>query len=355
MIDITLRDFLEIMAITVIGIFLLKIISIVFQKIILKTRKTGTLWDDVVIEFIKKIIQFSIISIIFYYIMKEVDNETLSQALEIALIFLAGYLAVSIVTFILDLLKDSLIKESETRLDDLVFPMLKTGVSIVIYLIVLLIALDQLGYNVSGLLAGMGIAGIAVSLAAKDSLSNVIAGILLLMDKPFLPGDRIELWNAPPNQATWGDVVEVGLRSTKIKTTDNITVIVPNAELIKRDIINYTEGSPKIRLRIPTNVSYGSNLAQVEKVLISTVADLEGIEKIPEPQVVVTEFGDSSINIELRVWIGDAKTRRSLQDEINRRIKIEFEKSSIEIPYPQQDVYLKEMAPPDTDRTSSPR
>jgi small-conductance mechanosensitive channel len=354
MVDMTLRDILEIVAIAGIGILLLKVISTVFQKIILRTRKTGTLWDDIVFEFIKKMIQFSIVSIIFYYIMEEVDNEHISQAMEIILIFLAGYLAVSIITFVLDMLKDYLIKESETRLDDLVFPMLKTGVSIIVYLIALLISMDQLGYNVSGLLAGMGIAGIAVSLAAKDSLSNVIAGILLLMDKPFLPGDRIELWNAPPNQATWGDIMEVGLRSTKIKTTDNITIIVPNAELIKRDIINYTEGSPKIRLRIPTNVSYSSNLAQVEKVLINSVKELEGIEDIPEPQVVVTEFGDSSINIELRVWIRDAKTRRSLQDEINRRIKIEFEKSSIEIPYPQHDVYLKEMAPPDTDHTSSP-
>ncbi|MBU7044341.1 MAG: mechanosensitive ion channel family protein [Theionarchaea archaeon] len=352
MIDVTLRNVLEIIAVAAGGILSLKAVSVIFRKISSRTQKTDTLWDDIVFEFVKKLVQFSIISAVFYFIMSKVDNTTISQFLEIVLIFLAAYLAIHVITFIMDLFKNVLIKESETRLDDLVFPMLKTGLSIGVYLIALLISLDQLGYNVSGLLAGMGIAGIAVSLAAKDSLSNVIAGILLLMDKPFLPGDRIELWNAPPNQATWGDVVEVGLRSTKIMTTDNITIIVPNSELMKRDIINYTEGSSMIRLRIPASVSYDSNLVEVEKVLINTLIDIKGIEKIPEPQVVVTEFGDSSINVELRVWISDAKSRRSLQDEINRRIKMEFEKSSIEIPYPKRDLYVKEMNSPHTDTES---
>jgi small-conductance mechanosensitive channel len=163
-----------------------------------------------------------------------------------------------------------------------------------------------------------------------------------LLDRPFLPGDRVELWSSPPNQATWGDIVEVGLRSTKIKTTDNITIIIPNSLVMSRDIINYTEGSPSIRLRIPVGVSYESDLATVEKVLINTIKDIEGILDTPEPKVVVKEFGDSSINVELRVWLKNAKDRREIQDEINRRIKIEFENSSIEMPYPTREIYIRE-------------
>jgi MscS family membrane protein len=199
-----------------------------------------------------------------------------------------------------------------------------------------------LGYNVTALLAGMGIAGIAVSLAAKDSVSSIIAGILLAVSKPFVPGDRIEIWNPPPNQSTWGDVVEVGLRSTKVRTTDSITIIIPNSQLMNRDIINYTEGSPTMRLRVPISVSYRSDLESVEKVLIALAGGIEGVLQDPAPRVLVDQFGDSSINMELRVWIDNAKRRTTIIDQINRRIKVEFEKSSIEIPYPKRDIYIKE-------------
>jgi small-conductance mechanosensitive channel len=93
-----------------------------------------------------------------------------------------------------------------------------------------LLALDVLGINVVPFVAGAGVVGIAVGFAAKDTLSNLIAGVLLIMDRPFEVGDRIEVWSAPKNSATWGDVIDIGLRATKIKTTDNIVIIIPNNE-----------------------------------------------------------------------------------------------------------------------------
>lgn len=330
-----------------VSIFLAGLLSLYFSStlfIYLKkfTRKTVTVWDDILFEILKRITQFFIVAALFYYSIQIADHETVTNILQVILIFLGGYLTVKAITFVLDTAQQTLVEESKTKLDDLVFPMLAKIVAVSIYIIALLISLDYLGYNITALLAGMGIVGIAVSLAAKDSLSNIIAGVLLLLDRPFLPGDRVELWSSPPNQATWGDIEEVGLRSTKIRTTDNITIIIPNSLMMSRDIINYTEGSPSIRLRIPVGVSYESNLATVEKVLITAVKDIEGIQDNPEPKVVVKEFGDSTINVELRVWIENAKKRRPIQDEINRRIKIEFEKSSIEMPYPTTDVYIKE-------------
>ncbi|MBU7045456.1 MAG: mechanosensitive ion channel family protein [Theionarchaea archaeon] len=340
MFNVSLPDILKTAAVFLGGVFMLKVSSIIFT-FIKRTYKIATLWDTAKIEVAQRAVQFIIVAVIFYYIIGKAEHDIVTTGLEIALIFLGGYLSAKGVTSLLDLFHETLVKESQIK-HDLVLPLVAKLLSIFIYVVALLISLHYLGYNVTALLAGMGIAGIALSLAAKDSISNIISGILLVLDKPFVPGDRIEIWNPPPRQGTWGDVVSVGLRSTKIKTTDNITIIVPNSQLMTRDIINYTEGSPRIRLRIPVDVSYRSDLETVEKVLLDLVKGTEGLSETPEPRVVMMGFSDSSIHLELRIWIDDAKKRRRIQDTINRRIKSEFEKLSIEIPYPKRDVYIKE-------------
>lgn len=323
------------------GLFLLKLSSVLCLYVKKHTKKTETLWDDAVFEVFKRGTQFIIVAAVFYYLMNVIDHDIVTTLLEIILIFLGAYISVKVIDFLLQTFQKSVIKESKTKLDDLVFPMLAKIAKVSIYLIAGLISLDHIGYDITALLAGMGIAGIAVSLAAKDSISNAIAGIFLMLDRPFLPGDRIELWDSPPHQATWGDVVEIGLRSTEIKTTDNITIIIPNGQLMNRDIINYTRHSSTIRIRIPVGVSYQCNLKTVKKVLIDSIKGIDGIIDNPGPQVVVKEFGDSSINVELRVWIKNAKKRRVIQDEINSKIKLEFEKSSIEMPYPRTDIHVE--------------
>ncbi len=342
MIDTSLREAAETAGILFIGVILLKLSSTAFTSIKNRTRKTATIWDDVVFEVFKRIAQFSIVTVVVLYFIRLIDHATVTTLLEIGLTVLGAYLAARAINYSFNSFQKHMVTESRTKLDDLVFPLLANIASVVIYLIALLIILDHLGYDVTALVAGMGIAGIAISLAAKDSISNAIAGIFLVLDKPFLPGDRIELWNPPPNQATWGDVVEIGLRSTKVKTTDNITIIIPNSQLMTRDIINYTQDASNIRIRIPVGVSYDSNLTTVAKVLTRTVKGIEGVLEDPGPQVVVKRFGDSSIDVELRVWIKSAKERRRIQDEINREIKIEFEQSSIEMPYPQREVRIRE-------------
>lgn len=341
MFTITVSEIVEIVIISVSGIILLRLSSIMFKYVRMHVPKM-TLWGHVQVEIYKRVTQFIIVAAVFYYIITLKQHKTITMILEVLLVFVGAYLCAKVATLILELLSGMSVKEPQVTPSDLRFPMLSKLASIFIYSVAVLISLHYLGYNVTALLAGMGIAGIGLSLAAKDSLSNVIAGILLVLDKPFVPGDRIEIWNPPPNQSTWGDVMEVGLRSTKVRTTDNITIIIPNSQLMNRDIINYTQDSPSMRLRIPVSVSYESNLETVEKVLISAVKGIEGILDSPPPQVIVNEFGESSINVEVRVWIDHAKRRRTVQDQINRSIKLEFEKSSIEIPYPKRDVYIKE-------------
>jgi small-conductance mechanosensitive channel len=189
--------------------------------------------------------------------------------------------------------------------------------------------------------AGLGIVGLAIGLAAKDTIANVIAGISIMIDRPFVVGDRIELWSAPKQAATWGDVMEIGLRSTKIRTTDNILLIIPNSEIARRDIINYTTISQDIRVRIPVGIAYEADAKKAEKIILDIAKNTEGVLKEPASVVVMQAFGASSIDLELRVWIDNARNRKNIMSTLGKGIKKAFDEQGIEIPYPRRHVILE--------------
>jgi small-conductance mechanosensitive channel len=162
-------------------------------------------------------------------------------------------------------LQSRVVHKTDTKIDDIIFDLLVRFSNFIIYIVAIVIALDLLGINVVPFVAGAGIAGVAIGFAAKDTLSNLIAGVLLIIDRPFEVGDRIEVWNAPTGSSTWGDVIDIGLRATKIKTTDNIIIIIPNNEIMLRDIINYTIISENIRIRINIGIAYDANLQKAKK------------------------------------------------------------------------------------------
>ncbi|MCP4681542.1 MAG: mechanosensitive ion channel family protein, partial [Desulfobacterales bacterium] len=189
--------------------------------------------------------------------------------------------------------------------------------------------------------AGAGVAGIAIGFAAKDTLSNLIAGILLIMDRPFEVGDRIEVWSAPANAATWGDVIEIGLRATKIRTTDNIVIIIPNNQIMTRDIINYTTIRKEIRVRVPIGIAYNADVKKAKELITEAILKLDWVMRQPPPVVVVRNFGDSAVNLQARVWIHDPRRRMDTISYITDGVKELFQQEGIEIPYPKRDIYIK--------------
>jgi small-conductance mechanosensitive channel len=206
------------------------------------------------------------------------------------------------------------------------------------------LALDILGVNVMPFVAGAGVLGVAVGFAAKDTLSNLIAGVLLIIDRPFEIGDRIEVWSAPAGSATWGDVIDIGLRATKIKTTDNIIIVIPNNEIMKRDIVNYTIISANIRVRINIGVAYDTDIDRAKKAIIDVASALDWVLKDPAPRVVVRNFGESSIDLQLRVWIQDARQRINTISAVTDNVKAAFDREGIEIPFPKRDIHIVKTA-----------
>ena len=233
-------------------------------------------------------------------------------------------------------------RTSDTALDETALPMINRFVRFIVIAIGLLLAMTHLGLQIAPLLAGAGVAGLALSLAAKDTLSNLIAGVLLIMDRPFQVGDRIELWNAPRETGTWGDVIEIGLRATKIRNPDNLVVVVPNNEIMRRDIINYTMSGEDIRLRIPFSCAYESDIERAKVLLKEAAHEVKGVKLDPAPIVIVRGFGPSEVNLQLRVWIQEARNRRRIADEITEKAMVKFADAGVEIPYPKRELYIRQ-------------
>ena len=258
-----------------------------------------------------------------------------------AMVLLIASFVNSLVKELLPYLEQRLASKTSTKIDDVIFDLLKRFSAVIIFVTAIIIALDKIGVNIMPFVAGAGVAGIAIGFAAKDTLSNIIAGVLLLIDRPFEVGDRIEVWSAPSNSATWGDVLDVGLRATRIQTTDNIIIVIPNNEIMKRDIINYTTITKEIRVRIPVGIAYDADVKKAKEIICKVGLELEWVMKEPAPKVVVKTFGDSAVNLEARVWIDDPRKRMDTISYITDRVKEEFQKNSIEIPYPKRDIYIK--------------
>jgi len=204
------------------------------------------------------------------------------------------------------------------------------------YFIMLSWSLDPTGW-----LASAGIIGIAVGFAAKDTLANLFAGVFILADAPYKVGDFIEL------EGQRGQVINIGLRSTRILTRDDIEITIPNSTIANSKIINESGGpSVKHRLRVPIGVAYGTDIDQVRAVLEEVTNSNDFLCSTPEPRVRFRSFGDSSLNFEVLGWIEDPSTRGKVTDSLNTAIYKALGNADIEIPFPKRDVYIRKY--PDT-------
>jgi small-conductance mechanosensitive channel len=318
--------------------FVLKRVLVSFEK---KSQKTNFLKINIqIFGVIRKALLYGLVLVTGTYLIRLFNIVLLEKIFQAFMIILLAAPAKDSLLIVLEVLEKNLADKTKTKVDDIIFDLLNKLSGAVIYATAAILALDILGINVMPFIAGAGVAGIAIGFAAKDTLSNLIAGVLLIIDRPFEIGDRIEVWSAPAGSATWGDVIDIGLRATKIKTTDNIVIIIPNNEIMKRDIVNYTIISTMIRVRINIGVSYDADIEKAKDLIIGVAESLAWVSKEPPPQVVVKNFGESSVDLQLRVWIHDARKRMHTISSITDKVKEVFDKNGIEIPYPKRDITI---------------
>ena len=205
----------------------------------------------------------------------------------------------------------------------------------VIVVLGVLISFQFLEINLTSLAVIFGLLSVGIGFGLQNITANFISGLIIMFERPISVGDRVEVDDKE------GDVTEINIRSTKIRTLNNTSIIVPNTKFVENDVINYSHGDSTFRLDINVGVAYSSNLDTVLKALNEVAAEHPKVMNFPKYQVHLTEFGDSAWEMQLRVWIPNVKDRYILRNELNQAIVRKFADYSIEIPFPQRDLHVR--------------
>ena len=220
---------------------------------------------------------------------------------------------------------------------------------VAMWAIVILTAASELGINVTGIVAALGIFGLAVAFAAQDTMENVIAGIFIIIDRPFREGERILL----PKKlggiySSWGDVVEIGLRTTHVRSTDGVLLTIPNKLLTKDAVANFSHSELRVRVRLGLTATW-SNVTKAEEIVKDIANNHPEIIDKPKPAgVVLRDFGDQEVIMEIRYYVDNARKMRSSKSSFVTEILRRFEEEKVTLAFPvrvnmNSDVDLDEL------------
>lgn len=227
-------------------------------------------------------------------------------------------------------------EKDRTGLDRQLLPLFEKLVTIFLLCTALIIILKHFNYDILTLVTALGIGSLAIGLAAKDTLANMISGFTIMIDRPFRIGDRIQL-----SKEQWGDVLGIGLRSTKIKTADNTLLIIPNSTLCNSSVVNLAFPEVKTRGRVNVSVAYGSDVDEAKRLLVEIAAAHPDVAKEPAPDAFLVSLGDSALNMSLFFSVGSYTDILTVTDRINVAILQRFAENGIDIPFPTSRVFLQ--------------
>lgn len=203
----------------------------------------------------------------------------------------------------------------------------------IIIIISLIFVLGELGVNVTAAVAGVGVLGLAIGFAAQATIANILSGFGIFLDDLYRKGHWVKLADH------YGEVVEISLRTTKIRTLDNTYISVPNSVVTSSPVINHSEQG-KVRITANVTIAHDESIDHARAVLIEAVGAIKGVLKRPEPQVVVKELGDSAVLLYVRIWVSEPGFEQRYFFLLNEVCKKALDEAGITIPYPQQDIHL---------------
>ncbi len=174
-----------------------------------------------------------------------------------------------------------------------------------------------------------------IGFGVQNITNNFISGFIITLERPIQVGDFIKIGDLV------GIVKQVGARSTEITTPDKVTIIVPNSRFLESEVINWSDGDPVSRLRVPVGVAYGSDISKVKTALLEAVKRHPEVLLRPEPEIWFQSFGDSALNFEIMVWTGEPRKQFRVKSDLNYAIEASLRRHGIEVPFPQQDLHLR--------------
>jgi MscS family membrane protein len=324
------------------GFIFAKLINGVVSKIILRiANKTKSHLDNNIIHISRPALFYSILLIAFSFasniVLPDEPRLITYSILQSIAVLIWSVFAIRLARIILTSISQTPTHFPIVSVQTL--PLFLNLAVIIVVVIAIYLLFSAWNIDMTAWLASAGIVGIAVGFAAKDTLANLFAGVLILADAPYKIGDYIVL-----DSGERGEVTHIGIRSTRILTRDDVEVTIPNSIMGNTKIINESGGpDKKSRIRLKIGVAYGCDIDQIKQILLSTAENEEGVCDKPEPRVRFRNFGASSLDFELLGWIAEPMLRGRVIDALYSDIYKQFNQQGIEIPFNKQDIYIKEL------------
>lgn len=308
------------------------------------TRKTKTKIDDLIVRNLSSM-AFYIVFVIGLKIgfnNVEFASPLFHSIIETLLIITIAILIIRLINNIADNWRNEWAIQTASSADDRLIPLIEKILKVVVGILAVIFIFDSWSIDISPLLATAGIAGIAIGFAVRDSLANIMGGLQLVLDKTFKVGDKVKL-----ESGELGVILDIGLRSTKLKTYDNEVIYIPNGFLANAKVKNYTVPDLKLRVNVEFGVVYGSDTDKVREVVLEAVRSVDKVLDDPEPAVQFLKMSDFSLDFVARAWVNtylDAySTHLVLTDEIYKALN----RAGISIPFPTRTVYTKSLDKPE--------
>ncbi len=319
-----------------------KIIIFVTEKIILRmTKYTKTNIDDLLVERLNNPVFLLFVLFGLYISLTTIINSLSTLHLISRLLWTFSFFVFAVIAIrVLDILVTNWVsefaKKTKSEMDDALINLIHKFLVVIFYIIALLLTLGIWGVNLGPFLASLGIAGIAIGLAFQPTLSNIFGGIQLILDKAYKVGDRIKL-----ESGETGDISDIGLRSTRVKTLDGNMLIVPNGVMANARIYNYCLPVDIVRSTIKFGVEYGSDVEKVKEIALGALKKVKKILKDPAPEIFFRDLNSYSLDFSMNFWMNSYKDQFEVESMVRKEVYAALNKAKIGIPFPITTVHLK--------------
>lgn len=320
-----------------------KICYWIFGNIIKKfTSKTATKIDDIIIDMIEEPFVLAIAIMGLWLGLSRLDFSEdgyiwLDKIYHVLITINITWLVARLINAIIEEYIIPLAEKTETNLDNQIMPIIQKGVRSIIWILGIIVALNNAGYDVGALIAGLGIGGLALAMAAKDSVSNIFGGIMIFTDKPFKVGERIKI------NGFDGTITEVGIRTSRMRTLEGRLVMIPNSQFIGNMVENVS-AEPTRKIVLNLGLTYDTSVEEIEKA-ISVLKKIGNSNENIENNFIISfdSFGDFSLGIKFIYYIKKESDIFETQTEINLAILKEFNANQLSMAYPTQTIYHKNL------------
>ncbi len=335
----TVQQWLISLGIILFVVLLGKVLYWIFSKTVKAfTRKTKTKLDDIIVDLIEEPIVFMLMAAGIWFAftlltLPEAFSSAINNSLNILIAILIGWLLVRLFDALYEGILQPWAEKTENDLDDQLMPILRKGVRLIIWLMAIIIGLNNAGYNVGALLAGLGIGGLAFALAAKDTVSNIFGGFTIFADQPFRINDRVQI------DGYDGTIIEIGVRSTRLKTLAGRIVTIPNSTFTDAPVENVSR-EPSRKIILDLGLTYDTSADNMERAM-QILKDINQNNTHTEEKTIISfnGFGDFAMNIMFIYYIKSGESIADTQTEINLDILRQFNSKGLEFAFPTQTLY----------------